>query len=108
MNTVRNLPILLSENDDGTMIAECPFLPGLKCFGFTRAEALSNMQSLVQSSLRTTRVKPTQYEVVHLALERMVEKRYASGPVRALRESPSQDPRPNPSTFPPPALRRQA
>ena len=71
---------MLSENDDGTVMAECLVIPGIRCFGLTRHEALEIMHTLVTSALRTTRVKATKYEVVHLAIGKS-EPRLASRPL---------------------------
>jgi len=69
VNTRHNLPIMLVHNDDGTVFAECLLLPGCKCFGQTRAQALDTIQVMVRSALRAgQRVALTNYEVVHLAV----------------------------------------
>jgi hypothetical protein len=82
---------MLSENDDGTMVAECLLIPGIKCFGLTRNEALEIMHTLVTSALRTTRVKPTKYEVVHLAIGKS-EPRLASRPLARATIRPDGEP----------------
>lgn len=72
VNTLRNLPILLKRNADGTYVAECMVLPGCRCFGFTRHEALENIRAVVVSALRTNCVVPDEYEIVHLGMENTV------------------------------------
>jgi len=42
-------PSQLSQEDNGKWVAECKELPGLKCYGSTKAEALAKLNNRAKS-----------------------------------------------------------
>ncbi|WP_394828096.1 hypothetical protein [Pendulispora albinea] len=71
MNSLRNLPIVLEYQEDGTVHAHCPLLAGCECKAPTRTMALR----MVEQSIKRMRAEGTipslkahKYEVIHLAL----------------------------------------
>ncbi len=69
MNSSRNLPILLSYLDDGSVLAHCPMLENFRCKFRSRKEAISNMQQITRLMMAQQPAPAKQtYEVVHLAV----------------------------------------
>ncbi|HWL84786.1 MAG TPA: hypothetical protein VNO21_03245 [Polyangiaceae bacterium] len=72
MDSLRNVPIYLSYEDDGTVGALCPLLPDYHCKAASRSKALRAMQQLIQNAFATSTpaeaVKGQEYEVVYLAV----------------------------------------
>ncbi len=88
MNPLRNLPVLLREQHDGSILAECPLLPGCSCRALSRIEALRTMQRLLKRVLAAGAapdLERTRYEVVHVAIKKPVD----SGPQRPPRAGSS-------------------
>ncbi|WP_394845007.1 hypothetical protein LZC95_49145 [Pendulispora brunnea] len=65
MNSLRNLPIILRYEDDGTILAQCPLLPDCQCRSTSRFDAIRTMQQLIKHAQSTKKIK---YEVIHLAV----------------------------------------
>jgi predicted RNase H-like HicB family nuclease len=51
--TSRLLPVVLTDGDDGWIVAECPIIPGCISQGKTRDEALSNIGEAIQLCLES-------------------------------------------------------
>ncbi|WP_394821686.1 hypothetical protein [Pendulispora albinea] len=72
MNSLRNLPIVLRYEEDGTILAQCPLLPDCQCKSTSRTQVLRTMQMLIKHALAasaaSTSLKAQKYEVVHLAV----------------------------------------
>ncbi|WP_394822207.1 hypothetical protein [Pendulispora albinea] len=69
MNSLRNLPVYLHYEEDGTVSARCPLMPALQCRSATRALALGTMQQLLRRSPEVDASPLAQkYEVVFLAV----------------------------------------
>ncbi|WP_394834552.1 hypothetical protein LVJ94_49465 [Pendulispora rubella] len=65
MNSLRNLPIILRYEDDGSILAQCPLLPDCQCRSTSRFDAIRKMQQLIKQAAPTKKQK---YEVIHLAV----------------------------------------
>jgi len=49
------MPVVLEPNEDGTITAECPFLPGCISQGDTREEALAHIREAMELYLHAVR-----------------------------------------------------
>jgi len=65
MNSLRNLPIILRYEEDGTVLAQCPLMPELECRATSRFDAIRTMQQRIKNAPPTKKEK---YEVIHLAV----------------------------------------
>ncbi|WP_394844917.1 hypothetical protein LZC95_48710 [Pendulispora brunnea] len=71
MNSLRNLPIVLEYEEDGSIHAHCPLLAGCECKAPTRAIALNTMEQTIRRMRNEHAfgsMKAHKYEVIHLAL----------------------------------------
>jgi len=72
MDSLRNLPIYLRYEANGTVAAYCPLLPECHCTATSRDRALDTMQKLIRqaftASALTEPQKGQEYEVVYLAV----------------------------------------
>ena len=46
-----DLPIILTDGDDGYLVAQCPVIPGCVSQGRTREEALTNIREAIELCL---------------------------------------------------------
>ena len=72
MDSLRNLPIYLRYEANGTVVAYCPLLPDCECTATSRDGALSTMQKLIARAFTTSALaepkKGQEYEIVYLAV----------------------------------------
>ena len=70
MDSLRNLPVILRYEEDGTVVARCPLLPECQCRAASRNQALRTMETLIKHALPTSAetLKSQTYEVVYLAV----------------------------------------
>ena len=71
----RKFIIVLTEDESGGIVAECPSLPGCYSQGETRDEAIENIREAIELSLETRRaqgspvqITPVEIAEVHLAV----------------------------------------
>jgi predicted RNase H-like HicB family nuclease len=67
------LPVVLTRDEDGMFVAECPIIPGCISQGRTRDEALVNIREAIELCLETREQEggwslPESYEVVDLQM----------------------------------------
>ena len=51
MATVHELPVILTPDEDGGFVVECPVIPGCISQGDTRDEALTNIREAIELCL---------------------------------------------------------
>jgi predicted RNase H-like HicB family nuclease len=67
------LPVVLTPDEDGGFVAECPLIPGCISQGETRDGALANIREAIELCLETRALEddwklPESYEIVDLQL----------------------------------------
>lgn len=67
------LPVVLTRDEDGMFVVECPIIPGCISQGKTRDEALANIREAIELCLETREQEgswylPESYEVVDLQM----------------------------------------
>jgi predicted RNase H-like HicB family nuclease len=66
--TLQKLPVVLSDGEDGWIIATCPVIPGCTTQGRTRDEALKNAREAIELCLEGQKDEgwelPAHYELV--------------------------------------------
>ena len=66
----KRLPVVLSEGEDGWIIATCPVIPGCTTQGKSRDEALANAREAIQLCLEEHKKEgwevPLRYELVDI------------------------------------------
>jgi predicted RNase H-like HicB family nuclease len=67
------LPVVLTRDEDGMFVAECPVIPGCISQGQTREDALANIREAIELCLETREHEglwplPESYEVVDLQM----------------------------------------
>lgn len=67
------LPVVLTRDEDGMFVAECPIIPGCISQGRTREEALVNIREAIELCLENREQEglwalPESYEVVDLQM----------------------------------------
>jgi predicted RNase H-like HicB family nuclease len=66
------LPVVLTPDEEGFIVAECPIIPGCISQGRSREEALANIREAIELCLKTRADEegswelPASYEVVDL------------------------------------------
>lgn len=67
MSNARKFPVVLTRDEDGMFIADCPILPGCFSQGATREEALANIQEAIALTLDCQSIEgwtlPEDYEL---------------------------------------------
>ncbi|MEZ4451085.1 MAG: type II toxin-antitoxin system HicB family antitoxin [Nannocystaceae bacterium] len=66
-------PVVLTPDEDGGFVAECPIIPGCVSQGATREEALANIREAIELCLETRDLEngwklPESYEIVDLKM----------------------------------------
>lgn len=66
-------PVVLTPDEDGGFVAECPIIPGCVSQGETREEALANIREAIELCLATRDAEngwklPESYEIVDLQM----------------------------------------
>jgi predicted RNase H-like HicB family nuclease len=51
MHPMKRFPVVLSQGEDGFLVATCPIIPGCISQGKTREEALANIQEAIELCL---------------------------------------------------------
>lgn len=88
MNSLRNVPVLLLAERDGTYLASCPLMPECRCRSATRAGALDTMYKMLRSAVARRELPANTYEMVYLAIAPSTDSLPAARP-----SSPPGDPR---------------
>ncbi|WP_394845387.1 hypothetical protein LZC95_51195 [Pendulispora brunnea] len=99
MNSLRNLPIVLQYEEDGTVLAHCPLVAGCECKAPTRTMALRAMEQILKRARQAHGGDPAmplrgrKYEVVHLAMTAVTagNLRHDGAGVRKPSEKPLQN-----------------
>jgi predicted RNase H-like HicB family nuclease len=72
MATVHELPVLLTLDEDGGFVVECPVIPGCISQGDTRDEALVNIREAIELCLENQQVEgwqlPGEIEITKVAV----------------------------------------
>jgi predicted RNase H-like HicB family nuclease len=70
--TTERLPVVLSEGEDGWILATCPVIPGCHTQGRTREEALANAREAIALCLEGQHEEgwelPKSYELLDVSL----------------------------------------
>ena len=72
MATVHELPVILTPDEDGGFVVECPVIPGCISQGDAREEALANIREAIELCLENQAVEgwmlPGEIEITKVAL----------------------------------------
>ncbi len=68
-----NFPVVLTPDEDGGFVGECPIIPGCLTQGETREEVLANLREAIALCLKTRDLDdgwklPESYEVVEVQI----------------------------------------
>lgn len=65
-----NLPVILTQGEDGFLVAECPVIPGCVSQGRNRSETLRNIREAIELCLESRKDEgwelPSRYEVAQV------------------------------------------
>jgi predicted RNase H-like HicB family nuclease len=72
MAAVNELPVILTPDEDGGFVAECPVIPGCISQGDTRDEALTNIREAIELCLENQEAEgwqlPGEIEITKIAV----------------------------------------
>ncbi|HVV53430.1 MAG TPA: type II toxin-antitoxin system HicB family antitoxin [Polyangia bacterium] len=72
MGKPREFPVVLTPDEDGGFVVECPVIPGCVSQGDTRDEALANIREAIELCLEEQRdegwLLPEQVEITKIAV----------------------------------------